>query len=156
MHIKNESLKQYTEGIKAIFQRCQHKCEVSLFTKHTTNVAELALQTYKEDKSGTPRKAAQHQQGQGKGWFWCRASPLCCAHPLDYYSLIYRYERYRECEHHTGALRGIPLREKLLLLLFTSLLALTTLSQLVGILAVCLWALQSPLPGCLRPGQAEL
>lgn len=69
MHIKNESLKQYTERIKVIFQRCQHKCEVSLFTKHTTNVAEVALQTHDEDKSGTPRKAAQHQQGQGKGLF---------------------------------------------------------------------------------------
>lgn len=53
MHIKNESLKQYTERIKVIFQRCQHKCEVSLFTEHPTNVVGVALQPHKEDKSGT-------------------------------------------------------------------------------------------------------
>lgn len=132
MHIKDESLKQYTERIRVIFQRCQHKCEVSLFTRHTTNTAEMALQTHKRDKSGTPRKAAQVQQGQDKGKFGA-GHPHCVvltsAVPLTI-PLPTGMGDTGECELHTSALHGIPLREKLLLLLFTSLLALTTLSHL--------------------------
>lgn len=129
MHIKNESLKQYTERIKVIFQRCQHKCEVSLFTKHTINVAEVALQTHKEDKSGTPGKAAEHQQEQGKGWFGAGHPHCAVLNPAVSLTipLPTGMRGTRECEHHVRALHGIPLGEKSLLLLFTSLLAFTLL-----------------------------
>lgn len=69
-----------------------------------------------QESSTTPARTRQ-------GMVWSRTSPLGCAHPLDY-SLSYRDTR--ECGHHFGAPHGIPLREKLLLLLFTSLLALST------------------------------
>lgn len=64
MHIKYESLKQYTERFKVIFQRCQHKCEVSLFAEQPTNVVGVALQAPKEGKSGTPRRS--NTIGKGK------------------------------------------------------------------------------------------
>lgn len=131
MHIKNESLKQYTERIKVIFQRCQHKCEVSLFTKHPTNVVGVALQAHKEDKSKTPRGSStitsKGKAGTNSGQDRFIALCLSCTVTLPQSTGMWPAG---ECKHRIRGVHSTPLREKLLLLLFTSPFALSTLSQL--------------------------
>lgn len=105
MHIKNESLKQYTEGIKVIFQRCQHKCEVSLFTKHLTNVAEVALQTHKEGKSGTPMGSSTATSKGKAGERWGRTFPLHGAYPPPW---LFGYLQARELLESMSIALGSP------------------------------------------------
>lgn len=65
---------------------------MSLFTRHPTNVAEVALQAHKEGKSGTPKGSnATTSKGRGKGEFEAVHPHYSMLTPQPDSSLICRY-----------------------------------------------------------------